>query len=739
MVDFRKGLLPRFLILISLCLIICGCRSSREPGETAPRAAGGVLDLKDWDFRERGQLPLEGEWRFLWNELRSPGKMADTEDGYFVSVPDKWHNYRLDGERLEHRGYGTFSLSVILPEGQEDCGLYFDGAGSAYSLWINRELLIQSGRVGTGKDEMVPEKKPRTLLFHSPGETLELVIQISNYHHQKGGFRNSLWIGDPEQIYGTQRKVWVQESVTLGILFIMGLKNLIVYLFRKRFRSALYFSILCFTFFLRLGFTNEDLLLMAFPFLSWTFAFYIDYLSLFFTPLLVALFYRSLYPREISRALIRILTFASVSFSLFALFAGTYIASYSIKYYQVLILLEILYYISFLFRINLRKREGALVVTIASATLFVSSGIEIFSLWDWLGTEKIGVYGFLSFFFVQSVILSRGYSRAFVRVESLTGELKSTNRNLLQSETRYRNFFENSIDILFLTDRESRIVDVSPSCERMVGYARQELLSLKASDLFSDIIYESLFRNISKTGEAVSNLETVLKHRDGQDIEALITLSLRSDEEGRPLGLQGSIHDNTDKKKAEREKMRALELERIALPDPLTKAYNRRFFSEYARNEWERARRSGSAFSLVMLDIDFFKKVNDQYGHLIGDEVLVNMTRICMEHIRSTDLFARYGGEEFVILFPDLDGAGTVKRLEVLRETISRAVVARKDDEDIRITISMGVSSWEPIQDSGLSELLNQADRALYQAKETGRNRIVLFEDRIRLEMSSSV
>ena len=739
MVYFKAKMQSRFfpqLLLIFFCFITIGCRNIERPDQTLPQAARGILDLSSWDFQNNGQIPLEGEWRFLWKELRSPQEIADSEDSYFVYVPDKWHHYTINGGNPGYQGYGTFSLTLILPDEEQYYGVSFDGAGSAYSLWMNGEMLMQKGTVGTSKEQMVPEKSPQSFIFKSSGEPLELVLHISNYHHKKGGFRNSLYIGSPEQILRFQGNSWIQEAFTLGILLIMGLYHLHVYIFRRKFKSSLYFALLCFSFLMRLGVTNQDLFLLAFPFISWTAAFYLDYLSLFFIPPLVALFYRSLFPLDIPRRFIQFLFIVSISFSLFVILAGTYIASFTTRYYQILLLLEITYYLYFLIRINLKKREGALIITIASAVLFITSTIEILSLWDWLIFDKIGVYGFLSFILVQSILLSQRYSQAFVRVESLSEELKSTNQNLQESETRYRNIFENSNDVLFLTEVDSRIIDVSPSCEKMLGLTREDILNQPPPELLKRFINSSLYENISKTGEPLRNIETVLKHRDGHEIDALITLSLRFDEKKQAAGLQGSIHDITDRKRAERERMRALELEQIALTDPLTKAYNRRFFSEFARKEWERAQRKGSSFSLVMLDIDFFKRVNDKYGHLKGDEVLINLTRLCHKHIRSTDILARFGGEEFVILFPDAEGHEAAKLAEILREKVSRTILSRKDDEEIPITISLGISCWNPGEKNDLTELLNQADMALYQAKESGRNRVVLFKNENRLSES---
>ncbi len=166
-------------------------------------------------------------------------------------------------------------------------------------------------------------------------------------------------------------------------------------------------------------------------------------------------------------------------------------------------------------------------------------------------------------------------------------------------------------------------------------------------------------------------------------------------------------------------------LQASANRDPLTGVYNRRFFAEILHRESERASRYHQPVALIMADIDHFKQINDQRGHLAGDQVLRQFAALLAEKVRTSDLVCRYGGEEFAIILPQTSLAAARQLAERLRLDIAGRTFRDDREQPLRLTASLGVACWSGhgFLDHQGTELIQAADQALYQAKETGRNR----------------
>lgn len=171
----------------------------------------------------------------------------------------------------------------------------------------------------------------------------------------------------------------------------------------------------------------------------------------------------------------------------------------------------------------------------------------------------------------------------------------------------------------------------------------------------------------------------------------------------------------------------SLTLTKLATTDPLTGAFNRRHFEERAEVEVSLTLRHGAPLSLIIFDIDYFKKINDRFGHHGGDEVLVRLTELTLQNLRSSDVLARWGGEEFIILLPQCDAEEAQKVAEKLRLSIAEQVFGQVGN----ITCSFGVAEVSP--GDLLDSWVNRADQALYQAKNSGRNTVCVADLRLGL------
>jgi diguanylate cyclase (GGDEF)-like protein/PAS domain S-box-containing protein len=170
-------------------------------------------------------------------------------------------------------------------------------------------------------------------------------------------------------------------------------------------------------------------------------------------------------------------------------------------------------------------------------------------------------------------------------------------------------------------------------------------------------------------------------------------------------------------------------LQLLALTDSLTGCLNRRAFFELAATEFERSRRYQRPLSFIILDVDNFKKVNDTYGHLVGDQALEGMAHACQNSLRDADKLGRYGGEEFVVMLPETDTEGARLAAERMRQIIENNIIQCPQGE-LHISASLGVATFGPGQmQTSLDRLLGQADAALYHAKQAGRNQVCVWQD----------
>ncbi|MFT5880858.1 MAG: diguanylate cyclase [Moritella sp.] len=166
-------------------------------------------------------------------------------------------------------------------------------------------------------------------------------------------------------------------------------------------------------------------------------------------------------------------------------------------------------------------------------------------------------------------------------------------------------------------------------------------------------------------------------------------------------------------------------LARISKTDALTQLNNRHSWNKQIEQEFKRIKRYDQISTLIMLDIDHFKNVNDQYGHIAGDKVIVTVAETIQNHVRGTDFTARYGGEEFVICLTNTDAINAAILAERLRKAIEKQIVVDNNNE-IKVTVSLGIAELTPSTDN-VASWTKDADCALYQCKENGRNQYRIF------------
>ncbi|MFP5485342.1 MAG: sensor domain-containing diguanylate cyclase [Gammaproteobacteria bacterium] len=239
--------------------------------------------------------------------------------------------------------------------------------------------------------------------------------------------------------------------------------------------------------------------------------------------------------------------------------------------------------------------------------------------------------------------------------------------------------------------------------------------------------YRCEFRLRSKSGEWVwyANYGRIMDGKSSTPGKRLIGVTFNIDDRKRREDEIEQINRQLTEQNALLQQLNAA-LALLAANDSLTGLSNRRTLMELGVNECRRAQRFGHPLSVLVVDIDLFKAVNDDWGHLAGDRVICAVAQACRARTRQgVDTVARYGGEEFVLVLPETDTAEALRLAESLRDAVAALqVVVNDTGGTARVTVSIGVATLRQGDDRSFEDLVNQADKALYQAKETGRNNV---------------
>jgi diguanylate cyclase (GGDEF)-like protein/PAS domain S-box-containing protein len=326
------------------------------------------------------------------------------------------------------------------------------------------------------------------------------------------------------------------------------------------------------------------------------------------------------------------------------------------------------------------------------------------------------------------------------RVRERTAELIATNQRLQTeiaerremeaalraSEKNYRDLVHSVNSIILRWDAEGKIVFMNPYGLTFFGYEAEELIGgnvvgtiVPESESISQRDLKELMLAIRQDPDRFRNNENENITRDGRRVWVYWTNRAITDADGRIIEILSVGNDITGRRHME------AELRRLATTDSLTGAFNRRRFFQKARQEFLRHQRYGHPFAILLMDMDHFKKINDTHGHPVGDTVLKTFVDTCQRIFRVTDIFGRTGGEEFSAVLPETEAANAARVAERLRDRVMNSrIEGGTDTRPIQCTVSIGLTSLRE-DDVALESMIRRADKALYDAKRTGRNRVV--------------
>jgi diguanylate cyclase (GGDEF)-like protein/PAS domain S-box-containing protein len=301
-------------------------------------------------------------------------------------------------------------------------------------------------------------------------------------------------------------------------------------------------------------------------------------------------------------------------------------------------------------------------------------------------------------------------------------ERKQAEQKLIDKEMLLRAIVSAIPDLVWLKDNNGRYLFCNGIFERLYGAPEADIIGKTDYDFVSAELADlfcSYDRKVMLTGKQSVNEECVTFAAD-RHVAFLETIKtpLR-DAQGNLIGILGIARDISDHKKMQEK------LQHQAITDELTGIFNRRHFMLRAEAEIHRMRRYGGMGSLLLLDLDGFKQINDVFGHPVGDTVLQSVTEICQQTLRCNDLFGRIGGEEFAILLLETDSELAKQVAERVRENVESAVFFSQCAQALTLSVSIGVAIYNSPDDT-LIQLISRAEKALAAAKNAGRNRVVV-------------
>ncbi len=326
------------------------------------------------------------------------------------------------------------------------------------------------------------------------------------------------------------------------------------------------------------------------------------------------------------------------------------------------------------------------------------------------------------------------------KLQLVLSERKYVEEALMESEEKYRSVLNASPDDITITDLEGHIQMISPAAKKMFGY-EPDFDSFIGMRLLDFIVSEDVERaqaNIRLMYQGGSPRPN--EYRGVRQDQSIFDIEVNSgfvrNVNGQPTKMVFIVRDITERKLAEQkiqELVQQLEIERNtaqlnSITDSLTGLANRRYFDEALKTEFFRLKRSGSTLSLILLDVDHFKKFNDSYGHLAGDDCLRQIGKTLKSIVgRAPDIVARYGGEEFVVILPETEELGANALAKRIRKAVEALAIAHfASDTAEYVTVSLGVVTVYPTRLASPEQVVALADEALYCAKNEGRNRVVV-------------
>ncbi len=582
-----------------------------------PKVENGDLKISRVESLDLHSIPLNGQWRFYWQQLLAPKEaFLNSRSAKLIDVPHSWDRVQVEGESLHSHGFATYQMSIFgLPNGQP-FALVVPEIGTAFRLYINEELVSSGGEVSDSKELAAPYYSPDIVSFTAKNSVTKLTLQVSNYHLYWAGIWQPLRIATPEVAYKEQLNNAIRASVIMSILVTVAVFNLIHFTLRPQDPLPFIIAISCLLLGLRELEDSQLLTVADIWSLPWETYVRLNFLTFYLTAPIIASYFHFSFVKDFHMWMMKAIYIVSGVFALLVLVTEPVWFSHTMIWYQIFAIVMMFYILWRLMVVVKRKRNGARLLMIGTLCLFSLVLNDILYNLQLVNTGLLVAFGLVAFVICQSYL-------TYIRF------INATEENVILYET--------------LEKRNQELESFSHTLEEQVQHRTDELQQAN------------------------------------------------------------------------------LKLEELANQDTLTGIANRRGILPYIAQSIKGFQKAGTAFSLLVVDFDRFKQLNDALGHEIGDVVLSSGAKVMKSELRASDKIARWGGEEFLVLLP-----GTaIEGAEVLAEKL-RVAIKEKLSREIKrqVTVTIGICEYR--QDESFEKMFKRADVALYEGKELGRDRVVL-------------
>ena len=282
----------------------------------SPEIKNGFLNAQNVDLNKE-RIALSGEWYFFENQLLMPSEIRHNGTGHTL-FPKLWNEMRTPETGS---GYATYALFILAPDSIKSLAIEIPQLYSSYSIWVDNSLIGSNGKVGRSASESIPQWLPQTLTFPNTGDTLKLVIQISNFDHFKGGAKEPLYFGSATLLSHKRSMVLAGGLIETITLFSISLLFFIIYFSKEKKKVVMYFALLCLTWAIRVGFSNQYLFIAYQPDFNWSLMVKIEYITLFLTMIWAILFLSRVFTKEENKIIKYLLVGSNILFISFTALA----------------------------------------------------------------------------------------------------------------------------------------------------------------------------------------------------------------------------------------------------------------------------------------------------------------------------------------------------------------------------------------------------------------------------------